>query len=1578
MAKQIRISAKLDKSGFQKELDKLLKKEYEINLNNNSFKSIINELSKNTEKIKTQLKNVGDRSFDGAIKSAEKSMVVFEKLGETIGNLNEKSQLRIKSDFYTSELKQAQAVNKALEDQYKNQQNLNNLKENLSKKLSLSSSNSLIDDSVIAKLQNRLNSLTTDNSQKEINELKSAINNLSSTEGNIVRVQQAILKIEDKISSLKNTKIDLINSADLSEIKVAENELEKLKATLDSLKSGEVINGKVISNQINNANNSVRTLSNSFSDLNSSGGRLSSTMQEMFAFAIGGTGIYAIIDGFKNASEVVRTLDESMISLKKVTDETDATYNKFLKSMHNVALELGTQSNAMVDATTNWAKTGETLEDAAKLAESTVLLTKVGDIDDVNTAQSYMVGILKSFNIEAEKSITLIDKYNNLSNNMATETRDLGAGMNIAANSLAVAGNSLDEALALMAAGSATTQQSGETIGNALKTISLRISEFKDEDGELIPKLAEDFKRLGVETVDSAGQIRSTFDILKDIGKVYKDLSRNEQLSLSESIGGKHQANIVASILSQVEELERAYDLASDSAGSALQEFETYKQGIQYSVDQLKEQINGLYTTFVNSDFLKGMTDNISGAIGLFNSLTNTLGSFPTTVMVATGAMTIFNKSFRENMQVITSAIPIIGNLQDKYSSYVSNLDKNIVKLKEDINTKKTAISTNIQAGKSTQKLSQEVIGLQTQLTMATVKTTTLKVAMVALQTVASSLISLGISLVISGLSKLIDKAITTKSELKELNEEFANMTNVGDSSELQNLINKYKNLQDSIKNIAPDTEEFANAQDELASITEEICGIFPQASTYIDAETGAKKLNLAETEKLIEAEKTLYEAKANQVMAKNKVHNIDDVKEIAEGYKEAIDSVNKYNEMISNGERSIFKGGTKVNIDGVLGKAIEEVEDYKTKIESLLPALKNLEETNPNLKGSYDLLYEAMYGVKEIAEDLGDTISDIDGGEQSGEIANLSELYESLGYSVDDAKKKIEELNNTSVDGQASQIVADSTEAYNESKNKVQELKETLEELNEEQAVSSKLISELANTYPDIMKLGSSIYDLGSVQEFLNSQIESQAEIQATAYENMIAYDNAYYENKIKNNEEFMAAMNDSINAFVGMNNSGYEIDFNNYSNLNELKNGVLKQFEGLSAESINSIIDMYVKSYTFDGNNFADLQSMKQGYLNKLIPVIANWISTFTGVNADGYTQDLSQFNDLTEMKAYAISQLSAKMAELQSQWWDTIDSYNSAVQEAYSKADEAEALRMESHALRKVESTRRQMNQISAGISTIDKVFGGLQANLNKYEANFTGSNFNAGSVGSSGSNSNKGSSKKDTEKQVADLEDLTDRYYDLEDAITDYSNALSFNKLLQNNAKDKEKINLMKQEIELYKKQADAVKKLNDEQKREASELKSYLSKQGVTFDSSGDISNYNSVMSSWVNWANSLSGEAKENAINSTKALEESLKRYDELVNNLIPKQEQEWQSLQNSISDVNDSIKELYEDQLNLVASQEKEIADMIEYYANKKTEAKKEAVQKELDLEKKRLEGLKKSLSEEKVKDASYVQKCA
>ena len=60
IAKNIKIGVKLDKSGFQKELNQLLKKGYDLNLNSGNFKSVINDINTELNKLRNTLQKAKD------------------------------------------------------------------------------------------------------------------------------------------------------------------------------------------------------------------------------------------------------------------------------------------------------------------------------------------------------------------------------------------------------------------------------------------------------------------------------------------------------------------------------------------------------------------------------------------------------------------------------------------------------------------------------------------------------------------------------------------------------------------------------------------------------------------------------------------------------------------------------------------------------------------------------------------------------------------------------------------------------------------------------------------------------------------------------------------------------------------------------------------------------------------------------------------------------------------------------------------------------------------------------------------------------------------------------------------------------------------------------------------------------------------------------------------------------------------------------------------------------------------------------------------------------------------------------
>ena len=225
-------------------------------------------------------------------------------------------------------------------------------------------------------------------------------------------------------------------------------------------------------------------------------------------------------------------------------------------------------------------------------------------------------------------------------NNFAISSGEIGDALKRSASSLAVGGNSLSEAIGLITAGN-TVVQDADTVGTALKSMSLRITstsaelEAMGEDTEFACETLSDYRDLvmgltdnKVNIIGDSGEYKSTYEILKEISKVWDDMNSMEQSSLMKALFGVRQANIGASILENFDVAEEAMQAAEESAGSALKEQENYEKGIRYSLDRLEASFQTFANHILDSDFLKGIVDFGNGAINVIDNVTNALGSF--------------------------------------------------------------------------------------------------------------------------------------------------------------------------------------------------------------------------------------------------------------------------------------------------------------------------------------------------------------------------------------------------------------------------------------------------------------------------------------------------------------------------------------------------------------------------------------------------------------------------------------------------------------------------------------------------------------------------------------------------------------------------------------------------------------------------------------------------------------------------------------------------------------------------------------------------------------------------------------
>lgn len=271
-------------------------------------------------------------------------------------------------------------------------------------------------------------------------------------------------------------------------------------------------------------------------------------MKEISSY-ISGMGVINLVKSqLKQGISYIKEIDDALTELKKVTNETTETYDKFLKTAAKTADKFGSTIKEIVSSTADWARLGYSLEEAASLAESTSVLFNVSEFDSIDSATSALVSTMQAFNYAAKDSMSIVDIMNEIGNAYAVSSDGIATALQDSASSLVAANNSYAEAVAMIAAGNRVIQDPS-SLGSGLRTIALRLRgtsvEGEDDDGLITStsKLQSKIKALsGVDILTDTGAYKSTYQILLEISDVWEQMSDIDQAALLEIIAGGRQS----------------------------------------------------------------------------------------------------------------------------------------------------------------------------------------------------------------------------------------------------------------------------------------------------------------------------------------------------------------------------------------------------------------------------------------------------------------------------------------------------------------------------------------------------------------------------------------------------------------------------------------------------------------------------------------------------------------------------------------------------------------------------------------------------------------------------------------------------------------------------------------------------------------------------------------------------------------------------------------------------------------------------------------------------------------------------
>lgn len=694
---------------------------------------------------------------------------------------------------------------------------------------------------------------------------------------------------------------------------------------------------------------------------------------EIATYFTGANLVYQTVAKIRQGITYVREIDAALTELKKVTDETDETYKRFLQDASKTAGQIGSTVKDFTNATADFARLGYNIEQASGLAKAASVYYNVGDdLANIGEASDSIISTMHGFGIEAENAMNIVDKFNEVGNNFAISSSGIGQALLRSASAMAEAGNTIDESIGLITAANSVVQNP-ETVGTAMKTLSLRIRGAKvelEDAGEDVDGMASSVSELQKKLLALTGgkvnimlddnTFKNTTEILREMSAVWDDMTDVNRASALELLGGKRQANVLAAVIKNFDMVEDVIKTSSDAAGSAEAENEKYLNSIQGKIDQFTNAVQTMWMNFINADIVKFIVSVGTAIVQLVDKI----GMIPTalTAIVAFKGFSVLIKNFKD----IQAAISLIVSESTRTGKTVFEVASQVdlLSLKAKLASSaliKFAVDNGVaQASEVATMTTTQLLGVAFQGLILKLKKAG-KAMLAFIKVNPWVAVVAGVALAITSISLLVKTHKDYVNELKETSDEISDVKN-----NIQSLNDELKTTQDRIDELNKkdklsfaDEEELKNLKAQNAELERSI-RLAEQKEKRLQKEA-SKSLNKAVESDTLFSNTTwtkYVNSKGEQVSAAEAFQYADGIYELKEGYTEETVTGTNLQKKI---EQYKFAQELLKRAKDELEKLGDDAKDKE--VES---AEAKVERMQRNMDAAYDAISDTMDKINE------------------------------------------------------------------------------------------------------------------------------------------------------------------------------------------------------------------------------------------------------------------------------------------------------------------------------------------------------------------------------------------------------------------------------------------------------------------------------------------------------------------------------------------------------------------------------------------------------------------------------------
>lgn len=825
--------------------------------------------------------------------------------------------------------------------------------------------------------------------------------NSKATQEDLKRIQASAKEVESALERAFNPNLGTLNVSKFNQ------ELKKLD--VNRIYKDFNMAGQAGRNAFRNITSDILTTNMQLKQTHTLLDNMATTMANTIKWGVASSVMNTFTGSVQQAYGYVKNLDSSLNDIRIVTNKSADEMAKFAVQANKAAKELGASTTSYTDASLIYYQQGLTDAEVAARAEVTLKAANVtGQSADAVSEQ--LTAVWNGYKVSAEEAELYIDKLAAVAATTASDLEELSVGMSKVASAANLMGVDVDQLNAQLATIVSVTRQAPESVGTALKTIYARMGDIEAGlDGETsLSNYTEQMAQMGYDVLDVNGKLRDMGEVIEEIGNNWKNMSREQQISLSQTVAGTRQYNNLLALFDNWDMYTKAIETSGNAAGTLQEQQDIYMDRTVAHLQQLRTATEDLYDSLFETDSFNDVIDGVAKLVEMFSNFADAIGGGGN-ALLALGAIgtQVFSKQIASGLAVsiqnMKTAKENAAKLQAELelTKQIGSIDKLDIRTKQLVEMKEQFLALGKNVTNEERELSNELIRQTNEL------------------------------------FKQQDALEKRKSDFADV---YQRMTGVvgADPEKMSKLdkenakadLNYQKNSFTDMSNKVSELEKYANIEKEIFSLKNREQDLEQKIVKEQEKGNEASKEKLKNLKEQLElTQKQINKAIKEDVRTLNPKEAISELKgQIKDGFftDEQSEKLNKAFNTFNTHVRGLSKGSQKyrdeVNslakiISSVLKVSIEDVDRaIKLVDEDFKQSKKNIEEDINTLRGQFNTLTQSidfkniLQGTMQMVSALGQFASALKTLSQLDDIWNnesldsgekFLQIIQSLGFAL-------------------------------------------------------------------------------------------------------------------------------------------------------------------------------------------------------------------------------------------------------------------------------------------------------------------------------------------------------------------------------------------------------------------------------------------------------------------------------------------------------------------------------------------------------------------------------------------------